>query len=55
MLLSGNFHEIDWVASTEYLAIAMLIVGYVLSIIDTNLSAKKINQHRLKFVSENDR
>ncbi len=37
------------------LAIAMLIVGYVLSIIDTNLSAKKINQHRLKFVSENDR
>ena len=37
------------------LAMAMLIAGYVLSIIDTNLSAKKINQHRLKFVSENDR
>ena len=48
MLLSGNFHEIDWVASTEYLAIAMLIVGYVLSIIDTNLSAKKINQYIMK-------
>ena len=52
MLLSGNFHGIDWVA---LLAMAMQIVGYVLSIIDTNLSAKKINQHRLKFVSENDR
>jgi len=47
MLLSGNFHGIDWVA---LLAMAIQIVGYVLSIIDSNLSAKKINQNILKCI-----
>ena len=52
-----NFMLLSMVDSVtlNVLAMAMLFVGYVLSIIDTNLSAKKINQHRLKFVSENDR
>ena len=51
-----NFMLLSMVDSVtlNVLAMAMLFVGYVLSIIDTNLSVKKINQHRLKFVSEND-
>ena len=53
MLLSGNFYGIDWVV---LLATAMQIVGYVLPIIDSNLSVKKINQNILKCIpSENGR